>query len=65
MAVGIRVGLQHSVGFVAEGRLLTDVGGTLGFAVLSTPGMVGKLRFDVEVTSRQVRPSASVRTSDA
>jgi len=41
MAVGIRVGLEHSVEFVAEGRLLTDVGGTLGFAVLSTPGMIG------------------------
>lgn len=27
--------------FVVEGRLLTDVGGTLGFAVLSTPGMIG------------------------
>ena len=41
MAVGVRVGLEHSVEFVVEGRLLTDVGGTLGFAVLSTPGMIG------------------------
>jgi fluoroacetyl-CoA thioesterase len=37
----IRVGLEHSVEFVVEGRLLTDVGGTLGFAVLSTPSMIG------------------------
>ncbi len=41
MTESIRVGLEHSVEFVVEGRLLTDVGGTLGFAVLSTPGMIG------------------------
>ena len=27
--------------FTVEGQLLTDVGGTLGFSVLSTPGMIG------------------------
>jgi len=37
----ITVGLEHSLEFVAEGRLLTDVGGTLGVAVLSTTGMIG------------------------
>jgi fluoroacetyl-CoA thioesterase len=41
VTAGIRVGLEHSVEFVVEGRLVTDVGGTLGFAVLSTPGMIG------------------------
>ena len=29
--------------FVAEGRFLTDVGGTLGVKVLSTPGMIGMM----------------------
>jgi fluoroacetyl-CoA thioesterase len=29
--------------FDVEGRLLTDVGGTLGASVLSTPGMIGMM----------------------
>jgi fluoroacetyl-CoA thioesterase len=29
--------------FVVEGRLLTDVGGTIGVSVLSTPGMIGMI----------------------
>jgi fluoroacetyl-CoA thioesterase len=29
--------------FVVEERLLTDVGGTLGFSVLSTPGMIAMM----------------------
>jgi predicted thioesterase len=28
---------------VVEGRLVTDVGGTIGVSVLSTPGMVGMM----------------------
>jgi len=35
------VGLDHE--FVVEGPLLTDVGGTLGASVLSTPGMVAMI----------------------
>ncbi len=29
--------------FTVEGPLMTDVGGTLGFSVLSTPGMIGMM----------------------
>jgi fluoroacetyl-CoA thioesterase len=29
--------------FTVEGRLLTDVGGTIGASVLSTPGMIGMI----------------------
>ena len=29
--------------FVVEGRLVTDVGGTIGFSVLSTPGMIAMM----------------------
>jgi predicted thioesterase len=36
-------GLEGSHEFVVEGRLLTDVGGTLGFSVLSTPGMIAMM----------------------
>ena len=33
-------GAERTEEFVAEGRLLTDVGGTLPVSVLSTPGMI-------------------------
>jgi fluoroacetyl-CoA thioesterase len=34
---------EHSFDFTVEGALLTDVGGTLPAAVLSTPGMVAMM----------------------
>jgi fluoroacetyl-CoA thioesterase len=37
------VGAERSDEFVVEGRLLTDVGGTIGTAVLSTPGMIAMM----------------------
>lgn len=42
-AVGVPESLETSHEFVVEGLLLTDVGGTLGFSVLSTPGMIGMM----------------------
>jgi fluoroacetyl-CoA thioesterase len=36
-------GIERTDEFVVEGRLLTDVGGTIGTSVLSTPGMVGMI----------------------
>jgi fluoroacetyl-CoA thioesterase len=36
-------GMDRSQEFVVEGRLLTDVGGTIGASVLSTPGMIGMI----------------------
>jgi predicted thioesterase len=41
--LGIAPGVERSDDFVAEGRLLTDVGGTIGVSVLSTPGMIGMM----------------------
>jgi fluoroacetyl-CoA thioesterase len=35
--------MERSMDFVVEGRLLTDVGGTIGASVLSTPGMIGMI----------------------
>src|SRR5687767_14376115 len=35
------ISMEHE--FTVEGQLLTDVGGTLGFSVLSTPGMIGMM----------------------
>jgi fluoroacetyl-CoA thioesterase len=41
--VSIEPGLERTDEFAAEGRLLTDVGGTLGVKVLSTPGMIAMM----------------------
>jgi len=37
---GLEPGLTTAHDFTAEGLLLTDVGGTIGLNVLSTPGMI-------------------------
>jgi fluoroacetyl-CoA thioesterase len=36
-------GEERSEEFVVEGQLLTDVGGTIGTSVLSTPAMIGMM----------------------
>jgi predicted thioesterase len=36
-------GIEGTHEFEVEGRLLTNVGGTLGFSVLSTPGMIAMM----------------------
>jgi fluoroacetyl-CoA thioesterase len=36
-------GIDRTDEFTVEGRLLTDVGGTLGVKVLSTPGMIAMM----------------------
>jgi fluoroacetyl-CoA thioesterase len=36
-------GLERRDEFKVEGRLLTDVGGTIGASVLSTPGMIAMM----------------------
>ena len=39
----IEAGPSRTDTFVAEGQLLTTVGGTIGIAVLSTPGMIAMM----------------------
>ena len=41
--MALEPGMERSMDFVVEGRLLTDVGGTIGASVLSTPGMIGMI----------------------
>jgi fluoroacetyl-CoA thioesterase len=36
-------GMERQDSFVVEERLVTDVGGTIGARVLSTPGMIGMM----------------------
>jgi predicted thioesterase len=43
MGLALQAGLESSNEFVVEGRLLTDVGGTLSSTVLSTPAMIGMM----------------------
>jgi fluoroacetyl-CoA thioesterase len=41
--VALEPGISREDTFVVEGRLLTDVGGSIGSSVLSTPGMIGMM----------------------
>jgi fluoroacetyl-CoA thioesterase len=41
--MSLEPGIERTDEFSAEGRLLTDVGGTLGVKVLSTPGMISMM----------------------
>jgi fluoroacetyl-CoA thioesterase len=43
MSGSLQVGMEDTQEFDVDGRLLTDVGGTLGTKVLSTPGMIGMM----------------------
>jgi predicted thioesterase len=41
--MSLEVGAERADDFVVEERLVTDVGGTIGGRVLSTPGMIGMM----------------------
>jgi fluoroacetyl-CoA thioesterase len=41
--VALEPGLSREHEFTVEGQLLTDVGGTIGVSVLSTPGMIAMI----------------------
>lgn len=41
--MSVEPGIESRSEFVVDGPLLTDVGGTLGFSVLSTPGMIAMM----------------------
>jgi fluoroacetyl-CoA thioesterase len=43
--MALQAGTSHTLEFVVEGDLLTDVGGTLPLPVLSTPGMIGMMEW--------------------
>ena len=49
-------GLERVDDFIVEGRLVTDVGGTIGASVLSTPGMVAVMERNTAVLSYQNLP---------
>jgi fluoroacetyl-CoA thioesterase len=43
MSPSLEPGIDASNEFEVEGRMLTDVGGTIGFSVLSTPAMIAMM----------------------
>jgi fluoroacetyl-CoA thioesterase len=49
--VALEFGAERTDEFVVEGRLMTDVGGTIGASVLSTPGMIGMMERTAAVLS--------------
>jgi fluoroacetyl-CoA thioesterase len=44
-------GIERTDTFTVEGRLLTDVGGTIGVSVLSTPGMIAMMERNSAILS--------------
>jgi fluoroacetyl-CoA thioesterase len=53
MGESLEVGIESSQEFVVDGPLLTDVGGTLGAEVLSTPAMIAMME---QTASKLVYP---------
>ena len=52
-------GIEEAEQFPVEGRLVTDVGGTIGIAVLSTPGMIGLMERVSSVLAYKHLPEGS------
>jgi predicted thioesterase len=52
-AMGLAPGAERTEEFEVGGRLLTDVGGTIGVAVLSTPGMIGMMERTAAMLARR------------
>lgn len=49
-------GAERSDEFVVEDRLLTDVGGTIGASVLSTPGMIAMMERNAAMLAYEQLP---------
>ncbi len=52
----LKPGLERVDEFIADGPLLTDVGGTIGVKVLSTPGMIAVMERNSAVLSFENLP---------
>jgi fluoroacetyl-CoA thioesterase len=57
--MALEPGVSRTDEFVVEGRLLTDVGGTIGSSVLSTPGMIGMMERTCAVLAFENLPEGS------
>lgn len=54
--MSLEPGAERTEEFVVEGRLLTDVGGTIGASVLSTPGMIAMMERNAAILSYEQLP---------
>ena len=54
--MALEPGIERSDDFIVEDRLVTDVGGTIGARVLSTPGMVAVMERTSSVLSYENLP---------
>jgi predicted thioesterase len=52
-------GEERSEEFVVAGQLLTDVGGTIGTTVLSTPAMIGMMEHCSSILAYEMLPEGS------
>ena len=48
--------MERTIDFVVEDRLVTDVGGTIGVSVLSTPGMIAMMERNSAILSYEHLP---------
>ncbi|MBA2522267.1 MAG: thioesterase [Solirubrobacterales bacterium] len=58
-AAPLEPGAARTDEFTVEGPLLTDVGGTIGASVLSTPGMIAMMERTSAVLSYEMLPEGS------
>src|SRR4051794_25505270 len=54
--MGLEPGMERVDEFTVEDRLITDVGGTIGVRVLSTPGMIGMMERCASILSFENLP---------
>jgi fluoroacetyl-CoA thioesterase len=55
----MEIGSERSNTFTVEDRLLTDVGGTIGSSVLSTPGMIAMMERNSAILAFEQLPEGS------
>ena len=58
--MALEPGISRTDEFVVEGLLLTDVGGTIGLSVLSTPGMIAMIERNAAILSYEHLPDGKV-----
>lgn len=58
-AVDLETGIERVDEFVVADQLLTDVGGTIGSSVLSTPGMIAMIERTAAVLAYEHLPEGS------
>lgn len=57
--MSLEIGSEREDAFTVEGRLTTDVGGTIGSSVLSTPGMIGMMERTSSILAFEQLPEGS------